>query len=179
MRTGRSIITSVKVIVVGLVAMLAGMLGAGTASAHSVVIDSTPANESQIASGPERVSVTFNEALQESFASLTVVGPDGNLWTKSTPAVEGSTVSADLGELGPAGVYTIAYRVTSADGHPVSGTLTFTLTEEGTGTAGAAASESSGDSDSSGVPLWPFIALGVVVFGGGLWFALRKPRGAN
>ena len=81
------------------------------------------------------MSVTFNEALQESFASLTVVGPDGNLWSKGDPAVEGPTVSAELGDLGPAGVYTIAFRVTSADGHPVSGTRTFTLTQDGVGHA--------------------------------------------
>ncbi|QSE91312.1 copper resistance protein CopC [Rhodococcus pseudokoreensis] len=170
--------TSVKVIAVGLLTMLASMLGAGTALAHSVVIGSTPENGAEIASGPERVSVTFNEALQESFASLTVVGPDGNLWTKSDPVVEGPTVSAELGELGPAGVYTVAFRVTSADGHPVSGTRTFTLTQEGSGTPGAAA-DSSGESGGGGVPLWPFIVAGVVVFGGGLWFALRKPRGEN
>ncbi|MDF3304901.1 copper resistance CopC family protein [Rhodococcus sp. T2V] len=170
--------TSVKVIAVGLLTMLASMLGAGTALAHSVVISSTPENGAEIASGPERVSVTFNEALQESFASLTVVGPDGNLWTKGDPVVEGPTVSAELGELGPAGVYTVAFRVTSADGHPVSGTRTFTLTQEGSGTPGAAA-DSSGESGSGGVPLWPFIVAGVVVFGGGLWFALRKPRGEN
>ncbi|GCE39666.1 Copper resistance protein CopC [Rhodococcus wratislaviensis] len=171
-------VTSVKVIAVGLLTMLASMLGAGTALAHSVVIGSTPENGAEIASGPERVSVTFNEALQESFASLTVVGPDGNLWTKGDPVVEGPTVSAELGELGPAGVYTVAFRVTSADGHPVSGTRTFTLTQEGSGTPGAAA-DSSGESGSGGVPLWPFIVAGVVVFGGGLWFALRKPRGEN
>ncbi|PBC45658.1 copper resistance protein CopC [Rhodococcus sp. ACS1] len=170
--------TSVKVIAVGLLTMLASMLGAGTALAHSVVISSTPENGAEIASGPERVSVTFNEALQESFASLTVVGPDGNLWTKGDPVVEGPTVSAELGELGPAGVYTVAFRVTSADGHPVSGTRTFTLTQEGSGTPGAAA-DSSGESGSGGVPLWPFIVAGVLVFGGGLWFALRKPRGEN
>ena len=176
--TRRTTFTSVKVIAVGLLTMLASMLGAGTALAHSVVISSTPENGAEIAAGPERVSVTFNEALQESFASLTVVGPDGNLWTKGDPAVEGPTVSAELGELGPAGVYTVAFRVTSADGHPVSGTRTFTLTQEGSGTPGAAA-DSSGESGSGGVPLWPFIVAGVLVFGGGLWFALRKPRGEN
>lgn len=174
----RTTFTSVKVIAVGLLTMVASMLGAGTALAHSVVISSTPENGAEIASGPERVSVTFNEALQESFASLTVVGPDGNLWTKGDPVVEGPTVSAELGELGPAGVYTVAFRVTSADGHPVSGTRTFTLTQEGSGTPGAAA-DSSGESGNGGVPLWPFIVAGVVVFGGGLWFALRKPRGEN
>ncbi|AWK70494.1 copper resistance protein CopC [Rhodococcus oxybenzonivorans] len=174
----RATLTSMKVIAVGLLAMLASMIGVGSATAHSVVLSSNPENGAQIAAAPERVSVTFNEALQESFASLTVVGPDGNLWTKGDPSVEGATVSAELGELGQAGDYTIAFRVTSADGHPVSGTRTFTLTQAGSGTPGAAA-DSSGDSGSGGIPLWPFVAAGVLVFGAGLWFALRTPRERN
>ncbi|MDJ0113747.1 copper resistance protein CopC, partial [Rhodococcus erythropolis] len=113
---------------------------------------------------------------QAQFAALTVTGPDGNLWTKSDPSVEGPTVSADLGDLGPTGVYTIAYRVTSADGHPVNGTLTFTLTEAGSGTPGAAAASSTGESESGSMPVWIFIVAGVVVFGGALFFVLRKPK---
>lgn len=164
-----------RVIAVGLFALLATMLGAGTAGAHATVIASNPADKSQIVTAPERVSVTFSEAMQEDFAALTVVGPDGNLWTRSSPTVEGSTISAELGELGPVGEYTIAFRVTSADGHPVAGTRTFTLTTAGTGTPGepAVAADST---ESSGVTLWPFIVAGALVFAGGLWFALRTPR---
>ncbi|QNG20860.1 copper resistance protein CopC [Rhodococcus triatomae] len=170
-----------RVVLVGLFTMIATTLGVGTASAHSVVTGSNPAEGEQISAGPDRVSVTFNEALQETFPALTVVGPDGNLWTRSEPSVEGATVSAELGELGPVGDYTIAYRVTSADGHPVNGTITFTLTAEGSGTPGApAAGDAAGDAEgSSGLPVWPFIAVGVVVVVGGLWFALRKPRDEN
>ncbi|MDO1481133.1 copper resistance CopC family protein [Rhodococcus ruber] len=174
-------------------AQLAGLLGAvaaallfaaGPAAAHSVVIASTPAPGEQIAQGPERVSLTFNEALQESFAALTVVGPDGNLWSKGDPLVEDATVSVAVGDLGPAGEYTIAYRVTSADGHPVTGTQVFTLTQDGPGTpgaaaaaAGAAAPASDSDED-SGPAVWIFVVVGVVVLAGVLWFVLRKPKKA-
>ncbi|AUM19360.1 copper resistance protein CopC [Rhodococcus ruber Chol-4] len=174
-------------------AQLAGLLGAvaaallfaaGPAAAHSVVIASTPAPGEQIAQGPERVSLTFNEALQESFAALTVVGPDGNLWSKGDPLVEDATVSVAVGDLGPAGEYTIAYRVTSADGHPVTGTQVFTLTQDGPGApgaaaaaAGAAAPASDSDED-SGPAVWIFVVVGVVVLAGVLWFVLRKPKKA-
>ena len=168
--------TRIKVITVGMLAMLATMLGMGTASAHSAVVGSNPENGASIQVAPDKVSVTFNEALQAQFAALTVTGPDGNLWTKSDPSVEGPTVSADLGDLGPTGVYTIAYRVTSADGHPVNGTLTFTLTEAGSGTPGAAAASSTGESESGSMPVWIFIVAVVVVFGGALFFVLRKPK---
>ena len=174
-------------------AQLAGLLGAvaaallfaaGPAAAHSVVIASTPAPGEQIAQGPERVSLTFNEALQESFAALTVAGPDGNLWSKGDPLVEDATVSVAVGDLGPAGEYTIAYRVTSADGHPVTGTQVFTLTQDGPGApgaaaaaAGAAAPASDSDED-SGPAVWIFVVVGVVVLAGVLWFVLRKPKKA-
>ena len=176
-------IRRIRVVVIGFVAMLATMLGAGTAAAHSAVTSSNPENAAQIATAPERASVTFNEALQEKFASLTVVGPDGNLWSKGDPTVQGNTVSVPLDGLGPGGEYTIAFRVTSADGHPVSGTRVFTLTEVGTGVPGAKANgqEPGSDSGDSGpnVMIWVIVAAAVVVFGGGLWFTLRKPRGEN
>lgn len=159
-------------------------LSAGPASAHSVVLSSSPEDGEQIAQAPERVSVTFNEPLQEQFAAITVVGPDGNLWSVGDPAVEGSTVSVAVDGLGPVGEYTVAFRVTSADGHPVSGTRTFTLTQEGTGAPGEPASGTSGTSETadgnesgdSGPAVWWFVVAGVVVIAGGLVFALRKPK---
>lgn len=153
----------------------ATVLGSGVASAHSVVTASNPDDKSAIDAGPERVSVTFNEALQDTFAALTVVGPDGNLWSKGTPTVEGPTVSVPVGELGPVGEYTIAYRVTSADGHAVSGTRTFTLTKEGTGSPGVKA-DASPDTEGTFNWFWLLLGAAVVLFGLGLGFALRNPR---
>ncbi|MFC7448288.1 copper resistance CopC family protein [Rhodococcus daqingensis] len=164
-----------------MVAAVAALLGAGVAGAHATATGSTPADGSSVAAGPDQAVITFNEPMQSSFATLTVVGPDGNLWSKGAPTVQGTTVSVPLGELGPTGVYTIAYRVTSADGHPVSGTRTFTLTEEGSGTPGPKPGGNSAaeDGDSDGLPMWPFIVAGVLVFGGGLAFALRRPSGKS
>ncbi|WP_225730404.1 MULTISPECIES: copper resistance CopC family protein [unclassified Nocardia] len=169
--------------VAGLFLLGFGIGAAGLAAAHSTPTGSVPADGSTVDTGPARASVSFNEALQTSFPSLTVVGPDGNLWSKGSPTVDGNTISIEVGELGPAGQYTIAYRVTSADGHPVKGTRTFTLSKPGNGTPGpkADAKTASDDDGSSGIPLWVFIVGAVVLFGGGLAFALlagrsRKPK---
>ncbi|MEV0682392.1 copper resistance CopC family protein [Nocardia sp. NPDC050378] len=159
-------------LVAGLFALIFG--ATGIANAHSGAVSSVPEDGSSIEVGPARASITFNEELQQTFPSLTVVGPDGRLWSKGKPVVEGRTVSVEVGELGPVGEYTMAFRVTSADGHPVSGTRTFTLTKEGTGTPGAKPGEDEGSDgeESGGVPVWVFVAGGVVLFGVGLAVAL-------
>lgn len=154
-------------------------VGAGPAAAHSRVVSSDPADGAQLDTGPARVSFTFNENLQPSFPSLTVVGPDGNVWSKGDATVTGATVAVPVGQLGPAGTYTMAYRVTSADGHPVSGTRSFVLTKPGTGTPGPKASEAGHPATSTGshgAPLWIFVVAAVVVFGAALAFALTRGR---
>jgi hypothetical protein len=97
--------------------------------------------------------------------------------------VSNNLVIAPLRPLGPAGVYTIGYRVLSADGHPVIGEVTFTLTKAGTGTpasVSAAKATGSGQSsaagDSGGVPIWVWIAGAVVLLGIGLTVALRTGK---
>ena len=105
-----------------------------------------PAVDAVLATGPAQVSATFNEHLQTAFAAMTVVGPDENLWSTGEPRVDGAVISIDVMPLGPAGTYTVNYRVTSADGHVVSGSWPFHLTTAGTGHPGppAAAAADSG-----------------------------------
>lgn len=166
-------------LVTGLLVTGFALLGGGVANAHSAPIGSSPDNGAQIDASPGTVSITFNENLQPAYPSMTVTGPDKNLWSKGQPKVDGPTISIEVGELGPVGEYTIAYRVTSADGHPVSGKRTFTLTKPGNGTPGPKSDSTakSGGSDSGGVPLWVFVVAAIVLFGGLLAFVLFGGRG--
>ncbi|WP_029116165.1 copper resistance CopC family protein [Mycobacterium sp. URHB0044] len=157
-------------VVAALLAVLA-LTGAGAASAHAARISTDPAPDAALSQGPDRVSATFNEQLQTSFAAMTVVGPDGNLWSTGPAEVRGAVASVALRPLGPAGTYTANYRVTSADGHVVSGSWSFRLTSAGTGTPGPAAASGSGD---GAVPVWPFVAVAVVIVGVGAWWAVRR-----
>ncbi|MEH3156844.1 MAG: copper resistance protein CopC [Gordonia paraffinivorans] len=170
--TGRR--TSVAGVVAAVLVVLTTLL-AGPASAHSTLVSSDPANGSSVASGPGSVTLTFNEALQDAYDALTVVGPDNRYWQVDQKAsVEGPRITVGLRPLGPAGEYRVNYRVTSADGHPVSGQVRFTLTTAGTGTPGAEATASS--SDGGGVTWWPYV-VGVVVvvaLGGGAFLLRRR-----
>ncbi|GAA2060742.1 copper resistance CopC family protein [Williamsia deligens] len=160
--------------VVAAVLVVLTTLLAAPASAHSTLVSSDPASGSSVSSGPSSVTLTFNEALQEAYDALTVVGPDNRYWQSEEKAtVQGPRISVGLRPLGPAGEYRINYRVTSADGHPVSGQVRFTLTTAGTGTPGAeATSSSSGD---GGVTWWPYaVAVVVVVAVGGGVLLLRR-----
>ena len=96
-----------------------------SASAHATRIATDPAENTELTKAPAEVSATFNEALQPEFAAMTVVGPDGNLWSTGDPQVHGAVISVGVRPLGPAGTYTVNYRVTSADGHVVSGSWSF------------------------------------------------------
>jgi copper resistance protein C len=148
-------------------------LTAGAASAHAARVSADPADHAVVGIGPARVSATFNEDLQTTFAAMTVVGPDRNLWSVGGPQVHGTIVSVGVRPLGPTGDYTVNYRVTSADGHVVSGSWSFQLTTPGTGSPGPAAQTP--DNSPDDVPAWPF-AVGAVVLvaGGALWAARNR-----
>ena len=146
------------------------LIATPVASAHAARLSTDPTDKAVLAIGPDRVSATFNEALQTTFVAMTVIGPDGNVWSAGDPAVQGAVVSIALRPLGPVGTYTVNYRVTSADGHVVSGSWSFRLTTSGTGTPGPRAA----GADTRGVPVWPFVAAAVVLVAGGVLWALRR-----
>ncbi|MGV0792054.1 copper resistance CopC family protein [Mycolicibacterium sp. XJ1819] len=156
---------------------LVTLAGAGPAAAHAVRIATDPADKAELSQSPERVSATFNEEMQPQFAAMTVVGPDGNLWSQGDATVEGAVISVGVRPLGPAGTYTVNYRATSADGHVVSGSWSFELTVAGTGTPGPSVTTPDAADESSGgaVPVWPFAAgAAVIVAGGALWAVRRR-----
>jgi len=113
-------------------ALTAGTIawGAAPALAHDELIGSNPKDGASLASAPTRVILYFEEAPGDGPATLNVVGPAGQPVTASSPAVSGATVSAPLKTLTAQGHYTITFRIISDDGHPVSGTLGFTLTAD-------------------------------------------------
>lgn len=173
------------------------LLGTGTAFAHDVLTGSDPADHSSVAAGPSQVVLRFDLPVQESFSTVTVVGPNGNHFEAGASKVDGNSVSAPVAPLGPVGVYTVGYRIVSDDGHPLSGSISFTLTKPGAGqgvpagsapggqdnatpAAGSPAPSGSGSgSGSGGVPAWPWVLGGVVLLVAGVAVALRLGRRAG
>lgn len=161
-----------KLAVVFGVACLA-LLGLATpAFAHNSLVSSTPANEATVDSTPSTIKLTFDQPVQkgEDLNTVSVKGPDNTGWKTGPVDVESNVVSASLDELGPKGAYTVAYRIISADGHPVTGEVAFTLAKAGNGQPTGAAQA---DEGGGGLPIWVWIVGAVVLLGAGLTVAMR------
>ncbi|MEV7869053.1 copper resistance CopC family protein [Streptomyces sp. NPDC088124] len=100
--------------------------GATPAAAHTELTGATPAEGSSVASLPERVRLTFSDPMSRKYAKVSLTGPRGAALV-GEPEVDGEDVSVRPSPSSPPGHYRIGYRVVSADGHPVSGVLSFTV----------------------------------------------------
>ncbi|MDV6299314.1 copper resistance protein CopC [Dietzia maris] len=100
---------------------------APVAGAHSVLVSIDPEDGSELDTPPDEIVLTFNEEINQNFASVAVTaGDDRATRVVGDPSVAGETVTVDVDDLGP-GAYTVGYRVTSSDGHVVSGSSVFTV----------------------------------------------------
>ncbi|OZD70512.1 hypothetical protein CH263_06210 [Rhodococcus sp. 06-1059B-a] len=119
------------------------LFAAAPASAHSELISSDPPADVTLEFAPIGVGLVFNQDINESFATISVVGPDDAQWAQGTATVEGPDVSILLADGLPNGQYTVGYRVTSADGHPITGTYGFSVDVASTITPQDAAAQQS------------------------------------
>ncbi len=102
--------------------------GSGPAVAHAALVGTDPEDGAELATLPSEVSFEFNEPVRAD-AQVAVTAPDGSsVPVEEITAVDG-TLTAAVAESGVRGEFVIAYRVISADGHPVSGQITVTTTD--------------------------------------------------
>ena len=103
-----------------------GFLGAGPASAHTELVETKPADGKKLTAVPSVISLTFSDGVLKLGAAIKVKGPDGAA-ALGAVRLKGETVSwpltADLAN----GSYTVSWRVTAKDGHPIDGTFDFVL----------------------------------------------------
>ncbi|MFD5014674.1 copper resistance CopC/CopD family protein [Streptomyces chartreusis] len=105
--------------------------GTGPASAHAALRATDPEDGSVLKSAPRDITLTFTESVGLLEDSFRVLDPDGRrLRTGEPEHARGGgaetarvTLPAKLAE----GTYTVAWRVVSADSHPVSGAFTFSV----------------------------------------------------
>ena len=115
-----------------LLALLAGLLACAAAlvptaaQAHAGLVDSTPRDGATLDALPSEVTLTFTEDINPP-AYVVVRHADDTALAEGEAQVEGALVRQPITAGGP-GDYTLAYSVVSADGHRVTGELSFTVT---------------------------------------------------
>lgn len=165
---------------------VAVVVPATTASAHDQLTGTDPEDGATV-QAPDRVELTFSGAVGDLGTQVTVTGPDGGSVVEGDPEVDGAVVEQGLVDDLPAGDYAVAWRVTSEDGHPISGDFSFSV-EEGvdasaedasaeasTGTADDTADDTPDDADvtadpveargEGGLPVWAWVVVAVAAAG--------------
>ena len=156
-----------------------------SAHAHTSLELSTPSNNQSIEFMPTDLSATFDEDLieieGEVVNTLELQSADGVSYDLSPATIAGPVVSAKVGDGEyPAGNYLLKYRVVSADGHPVTGEISFS-TQSAT-TIGSMAAEPVTTAfipepvDSSSIT-WLYLLGGAILLVG-ILFGVKRKRGS-
>jgi hypothetical protein len=135
--------------IVGILAALSLLVLVSPAQAHAELESSDPADGATLASAPATITFTFGEEIlpEGNAVTLTDVAAASRLEVGPVE-VEGDTVTVAWPTSSPAGEFRAAYRVVSADGHPIDGTITFVV-QEAVGAGGVASPATSAGPDAS------------------------------
>lgn len=98
--------------------------GVRRAEAHASLLSSDPVDGAMLSAAPASVSLTFNEPVDPIILKL--IRPSGAATVLTVPAA-GTTLTAPLPKDLADGTHAISWRVISADGHPVGGTIVFSI----------------------------------------------------
>jgi methionine-rich copper-binding protein CopC len=108
--------------------LLTSVVSAPPASAHARLVKITPEQDAQLSTAPKQVVLEFTDPVSSSFATVVVTNAAAVMVTAGKPRVVGTEVTQALSPGLAAGHYRVAFRVVSADGHPVTGESGFTVT---------------------------------------------------
>ena len=108
-------------------AVFTTVISATSAAAHAELVRITPERDARLTAAPTDVVLEFSEPVSASFATVLVTTAGGVAVTRGRPAVAGARITQALSSGLGTGAYRVAFRVVSADGHPVTGESGFTL----------------------------------------------------
>ncbi|TPM31870.1 copper resistance CopC/CopD family protein [Mesorhizobium sp. B2-3-4] len=112
----------------GLFAMIVAtivMASTSQALAHAALIKTDPADGAVLAQAPAQFSLTFSEPVSP--LVLTLVKPDGTPVALTSFRLTDQTLEIDNPQALKSGTHVLSWRVISADGHPVGGSLLFSI----------------------------------------------------
>lgn len=127
-RTLVDVTTLLRLLIAASLAVAGSLTLAVGASGHASLLTSSPEDGAVLDVAPEDVRFTFSEELFAELIEVSVLDAAGDL-VMATEAEQTPPPGTDVivpwpSDL-PPGEYSVAFRVVSADGHPVTGRITF------------------------------------------------------
>ncbi|HEX6143282.1 MAG TPA: CopD family protein [Geminicoccaceae bacterium] len=117
-------------VLLGLLPVLLALLcgGAGSAHAHAVLLESTPADGAVLAAEPAALMLRFSEPVRP--LAVRVLDAAGAVISDGEEVMaHDAMLHLPLGQTFRNGSYLVTYRVTSLDAHPVGGSIVFAVGE--------------------------------------------------
>lgn len=151
--------------VAALVAVALVLVPAAPASAHAELLASDPAAGSLLTSAPTSVTLQFSEGVSLQPDGVRVLDTSAHRVDLGTASADGAKVAVPLGDLAD-GTYVVAWRVVSADSHPVRGAFTFSVGRQ-TGVPSGLVDRAFGSGDDA-VYDWVAAVLRLVAYAGAL-----------
>jgi methionine-rich copper-binding protein CopC len=112
---------------VALLSLALLLVGSGPASAPASLVGSDPEDGATLTSAPTAITFTFSENVGNP-AYISVTAPNGSKIAVTDVRAVDNRITGTVADGDQKGRYTAAYRVVSADGHPVEGTIAYSTT---------------------------------------------------
>ena len=121
-----------RMLLAWLVALAALLLAPAVANAHSHVLFSEPADKAVVDTAPTQLRLLFSGNVSVQPGSIQVFDPEGARVDRGSPTTPGNAARVTQRLAATAqGTYGVSYRVSSEDGHVITGTLTFSVGASG------------------------------------------------
>lgn len=127
-RSSEFVIRRVAAFVTSLV-MLSLLFQVNSVMAHATLVKSDPPRRASLSSPPKQIQLWFNEKIEGSYASVSVLDSNKNSITENSPEVvtdDPKSVILNLPQI-ESGRYTVQYRVMSVDGHVIESSFDFNV----------------------------------------------------
>jgi copper transport protein len=111
------------------VGLLGAVAGASPASAHAVLVGSSPEADALLQEAPTQVVLTFTEPVNPVSGKVRVIAPDGSRVDRDEARPSGAQLIIPLRGVTQPGTYLVTFRVISADSHPIGGAFPFSFLE--------------------------------------------------
>ena len=149
-----------------------------SASAHTVIVSASPAENTILEVLPSSISITFAEELIDigDSNSISVIDQAGSELVLTKPLVSGAVLTSELLPTQSLGLIKVSYRAVAADGHVITGKYEFTVSPKAVAVTDFNSPEvnsPSADSDNK-LSIYLIISATLVVGGGLLLFFIWK-----